>query len=259
MPRLVPIYVPEPTVAEKRCCACGITKPAVAFWPKKDRLDGLYSSCRECAAVARAGKHTHRKKRPTTEEKRAERERAARRAGKRYRPRDAYFMWVKECAKQAREERRQLMERAKAKEREAKPWLEPGISHSESRRRRYQNDPAFNLRERVRNQFRKKRRSRNIQYTLRKIITTDRKSPTLETFLGYSASRLKQHIERQFEPGMNWERFVAGEIHIDHIVPVSAFDLEDEDDIRAAWALTNLRPMWAGANMRKGARRETLL
>lgn len=82
-----------------------------------------------------------------------------------------------------------------------------------------------------------------------------------EELLGYTLEELQAHIERQFTTGMSWEAFHRGEIHIDHIVPVAAFKPASAtcQDFRACWALTNLRPMWAKDNMRKGARLELLL
>jgi len=77
--------------------------------------------------------------------------------------------------------------------------------------------------------------------------------------LGYSLDDLRRHIERQFTPGMDWDRFAKAEIHIDHIVPLSSFDLSDPDEVRAAFALTNLRPLWATDNLSKGARRDLLV
>lgn len=81
----------------------------------------------------------------------------------------------------------------------------------------------------------------------------------LSCALGYSLSELKSHIEKSFERGMNWSRFSAGEIHIDHIIPLSTFNLEDDAELRRAFALTNLRPMWAKANLSKGSKVLTLL
>lgn len=57
---------------------------------------------------------------------------------------------------------------------------------------------------------------------------------------------------------MTWERFCAGEIHIDHIVPLSSFDRDSEVGMKSAWALTNL-PMWAKDNLAKSDKRELLL
>jgi hypothetical protein len=58
---------------------------------------------------------------------------------------------------------------------------------------------------------------------------------------------------------MSWDN--VGKWHIDHIIPLSSFRFTSMDDpeFRAAWALSNLRPMWATENILKGARRLTLL
>lgn len=77
--------------------------------------------------------------------------------------------------------------------------------------------------------------------------------------LGYDVDDLKRHLERQFTKGMDWPAFMRGEVHIDHRVPLSAFDLDDEVEVRSAWALTNLQPLWAADNLAKGGRRSLLV
>ena len=69
-------------------------------------------------------------------------------------------------------------------------------------------------------------------------------------YLKYSAIDLKIHIENLFEEGMNWENH--GEFHIDHIKPISSFDIDSEpSEINA---LSNLRPLWALDNLSKGSK-----
>lgn len=77
--------------------------------------------------------------------------------------------------------------------------------------------------------------------------------------LGYSTAELRAHLERQFVKGMSWENM--GRWHIDHIVPLSSFTITGPDDpeLRRAWALTNLRPLWAAENLKKSDKRQYLL
>lgn len=75
--------------------------------------------------------------------------------------------------------------------------------------------------------------------------------------LGYTTRELRDHIERQFTEGMGWHN--KGDWHVDHIVPASSFDLTKESEIKSCMALTNLRPMWAKDNLKKGATRVSLL
>lgn len=117
--------------------------------------------------------------------------------------------------------------------------------------------------ERSRNLERNAPKMRKIKNTilrrLRQSLRNYKTSPSLETLLGYSLGELRHHIERSFRKEMNWERFFAGYIHIDHIVPAVDFDLSDADQIRACFALSNLRPLWAEDNIKKGANRTHLL
>jgi hypothetical protein len=74
--------------------------------------------------------------------------------------------------------------------------------------------------------------------------------------LGYTAEDLRAHIGKQFTKGMTWERFMTGEIHIDHIQPLSSFDYVSTScaSFKAAWCLSNLRPLWKDENLRKHAK-----
>lgn len=67
--------------------------------------------------------------------------------------------------------------------------------------------------------------------------------------VGCSQKDLVLWLERQFLPGMSWENRSLW--HVDHIVPLSAFDLTCEDQQRVAFHYTNLRPLWAKENIVK--------
>lgn len=80
-----------------------------------------------------------------------------------------------------------------------------------------------------------------------------------EALVGYSLSEIMDHLERQFLPGMTWDN--RGRWHIDHVIPLASFSFRTAADpeFRAAWALSNLRPLWGIDNNRKNARRLHLL
>jgi len=67
--------------------------------------------------------------------------------------------------------------------------------------------------------------------------------------LGYSPDELAEHLESLFLDGMSWQN--RSQWHIDHIRPLSSFDLATPEGIREANSLHNLRPMWAKYNARK--------
>ena len=73
------------------------------------------------------------------------------------------------------------------------------------------------------------------------------KKSRTHTILGCSWNFLKSYIETQFSRGMSWENH--GEWHLDHIVPVSLGETEEE--IVSLNHYTNLQPLWKDDNLIK--------
>jgi hypothetical protein len=72
------------------------------------------------------------------------------------------------------------------------------------------------------------------------------------SLVGCTREQLVAHLESQFLKGMSWAN--RREWHIDHIIPVSAFDLTTSEGQQAAFHYTNLRPLWAKDNLAKSAK-----
>lgn len=74
--------------------------------------------------------------------------------------------------------------------------------------------------------------------------------------LGYNRRDLMAHLEKKFTEGMTWDNY--GDWHIDHVIPLSAFNFSTVDchDFKRAWALSNLQPLWAFDNLSKNAKLE---
>jgi len=70
--------------------------------------------------------------------------------------------------------------------------------------------------------------------------------------LGYSPMDLKCYLESLFTIGMTWDNH--GEWHIDHIIPVTSFDIDTHPSIINA--LSNLQPLWAIDNLKKSNKYE---
>jgi hypothetical protein len=79
------------------------------------------------------------------------------------------------------------------------------------------------------------------------------KADTSERLLGCTIAEFKVHIESLFTEGMSWERFMAGDIHVDHIKPCALFDLTKEEEQRACFNYKNCQPLWKWDNLKKGA------
>ncbi len=69
--------------------------------------------------------------------------------------------------------------------------------------------------------------------------------------LGCSIPELKIWLEDQFQSGMSWDNYGPA-WHIDHRQPLSAFDLTDRAQFLEACHYTNLQPLFALDNLKKG-------
>ncbi len=82
---------------------------------------------------------------------------------------------------------------------------------------------------------------------------TNKDGRTFE-LIGCTGAELAAHIERQFRRGMSWDNY-GSKWHVDHITPLSYFDMSNPDDQRRAWNWQNLRPLWALQNITEGNKR----
>lgn len=134
------------------------------------------------------------------------------------------------------------------------PWLNPRIGYAEQYKLKYKLNNEYNLYERMRTRLRKKLKHTKIAEQLRSgLLRNKNYGSYVEQVVGYTIDDLRKHLERQFTRGMTWEKFKAAEIHIDHITPISAFDIKElgDEEWKRCWCLSNLRPLWAKENLKK--------
>lgn len=79
-----------------------------------------------------------------------------------------------------------------------------------------------------------------------------RERSEMERIVGCDKKTLRSYLEAKFKPGMNWKNH--GKWHIDHIKPLSKFNPNNLLDIKKANNYTNLQPLWALENLKKGNR-----
>lgn len=113
--------------------------------------------------------------------------------------------------------------------------------HREYMREKLASDPQFRL-------------NQSFSSAVRRSLASGKGGRNWPSLVGYTVDDLREHIEKLFLPGMTWENY--GDWHIDHKIPLSAHNFETPDDIdfKRAWGLSNLQPMWAADNIRKGAK-----
>jgi hypothetical protein len=69
------------------------------------------------------------------------------------------------------------------------------------------------------------------------------------TLIGCNAEDLKEHLQKQLKDNMTFENY--GEWEIDHIKPISLFNLNNENELFECFNYTNLQPLWKLDNIKK--------
>jgi len=79
-----------------------------------------------------------------------------------------------------------------------------------------------------------------------------------ESLIGYTVDQLKVHLEKLFKKGMSWDNYGRYGWHIDHKIPIDAFNFQSPEDIdfKKCWTLSNLQPMWWIENLQKSNKLE---
>lgn len=107
-------------------------------------------------------------------------------------------------------------------------------------RERYNTNPEFNITIKIRRRiYMALFRSRGIK-----------ENKTVE-LLGCTPAFFKSYIESLFTEGMTWEKILNSEIHLDHIIPCSKFNLLDKEEQKKCFHYTNMQPLWEKDNLYK--------
>lgn len=105
------------------------------------------------------------------------------------------------------------------------------------KRNKYRNDPNFRLRH-------------NLSRRILKAIQSKNKTCNTLTLLGVeNIDEVRKHLENQFTNDMSWDNRKSFEI--DHIIPLSVFNLVEPLQQKIACHYTNLQPLTKEDNNRK--------
>ena len=160
---------------------------------------------------------------------------------KKYRNDAEYRQKVLDRQKARVEECRKNPEWVKKKNEQNKRWREKSKGYFND----YQKNRAkHDLDYRLRNSLRARVRAALKYQSVSKDLGTAK-------LIGCTIAELREHLEEQFIGGMTWDNY--GDWHIDHIKPCAAFDLSDPKQQKKCCHYSNLQPLWAKDNLRKGA------
>lgn len=186
---------------------------------------------------------------------------------------DGLASQCKECTKQQRREQyKNNPEYAAEKRRYSKWYRENNLEHCNERDKKYHQmnkdrrnemtrkwreenkDYELNYRREYRKEYYKRPEviiARTHRSRCKDVIIKGKKCDSTINLLGAPIEVVRKHLEEQFVEGMSWENH--GEWHIDHIQPCASFDLNDPEQQRECFHYTNLQPLWALDNLRKGS------
>jgi len=88
-------------------------------------------------------------------------------------------------------------------------------------------------------------------------VKGNQKSGSAVKDLGCSIEEFKKHLESKFYPNpktgepMTWDNWTIDGWHLDHIVPLSLFNLSNREEFLRASNYTNYQPLWADDNLSK--------
>ena len=95
----------------------------------------------------------------------------------------------------------------------------------------------------------------NLRHRIYSALKGTVKSKRTIDLLGISVDNFWSHLESKFKPGMTKNNY-GKKWHIDHVIPCAAFDLTKPEEQFKCFHYTNLQPLWAKENLKKGAKLE---
>lgn len=104
-------------------------------------------------------------------------------------------------------------------------------------KRRYNEDPQHRL-------------MHNVRKRISQGIRRGQKAGSAINDMGCTVIELMQHLETMFKPGMTWENY-GKHWEVDHIIPLSTFDLTNREQFLKACNFINLQPLEANLNKEK--------
>jgi hypothetical protein len=204
----------------KICNKCQKIKDLNMFHKQTSSKDGYMNRCKECRTID----SKEYQQRPDFKEK--------------HKINVAKYRSKPETKEQKREYERLETVKEKRKVYENKPKVKERINkwHRDYIKEKYNNDNNYKLKEIIRSRIKRE-------------LKTDKKKHTIE-YLDCDYNFARKWIEFRFEKDMTWENL--GTVwQIDHILPISKFDFNNENEIKICFHWTNLQPLYSNINNSK--------
>jgi hypothetical protein len=98
--------------------------------------------------------------------------------------------------------------------------------------------------------------SKNIGTGIWRSLHKNKNGAHWESLVGYTMGDLKKRLIKTIPKGYTLQDYIKGKLHIDHIIPISAFNYQTAGDLdfKQCWGLKNLQLLPATDNMSKKAK-----
>jgi len=249
------LYPVHNDITYKKCTSCGYETFLYSFCKNRSKKGGLDSRCKKCKSEHDKGyKDTHKKEIADWKKehyKNNKKEINAR--NKKHREENAEKIFY-----QRKKYRSNNLEKEAARK---KKWCEDNPEKMTTYRREYYQNNKEKILFKT-NAYTKERSKKDINFKLARnlrsrlgcAIKGSFKAGSAVRDLGCSISFLKEYLKSLFAEGMTWNNWGYGKNkwNIDHIIPLSSFNLTNREQLLKACHYTNLQPLWQSQNLLKG-------
>lgn len=250
----------------KHCNTCNQDKNILEFYIAKTSKDGYSSQCKDCIKTRQAKYNaTHKeeqkirdaKYRKENYEKIRQREKSEERLTylKAYREshKDYNSQWHKEYYKENKETiLKKQQEYDQNNKEKKKEYYNKNKDKIKTYQREYKLKNANLIKEKDKLRRNNNKLNSNLSHQIWRSLHDIKADRHWEDLVPYALEELKEHLEKQFTPEMNWDNYGKYGWHIDHIIPQDVFlPFNSENDIKfkVCWSLANLRPLWCTNNL----------
>lgn len=219
-------------LGQKQCPKCPEPRPISEFSNDKSSKDGLYALCKE-----------HIKEysnRPENKEAQAKRDKKYQEENKQKISinKKKYYEDNKEKIEK-RDKKRYTLKRHQILKQKQEYTFKNKEKISTRIRNRKKQDINFRLRA-------------NLASRVAMALKGLNKSLSTMFLIGCEIDYLMYYLQEQFTKGMSWDNYGLYGWHMDHIKPCVLFDLSKKSQQLICFNHTNLQPLWAEDNLRKG-------
>jgi hypothetical protein len=139
-------------------------------------------------------------------------------------------------------------------------WKKKNIKKAKEIWDKYYMENITNIRIRDK-KFKKEKYKTDLRYhindlmsrAIRHSLKGNKNNRSWSILVDYKLNDLIRHLKKTLPDGYIWQDYIEGKLHIDHIIPVTAFNFTKPEhiDFKRCWALGNLRLLPARENIKK--------